>query len=335
MRRFEHGGLLSTNTYAISSQLRVLARDIGVNLPSALRRAGLPADWLHHTGRRVSIPEFHAFCDGMCKEIGEEALPLAVAENLRVEAFDPAMFASLCSPNLNHAACRLAQYKPILGPIRIIVDQTDTTTTITMRWPVEHPPPAGFGRMEVLWWVALARLATRTRIRPVAACGPQIADYTDYLGIEMTTAPEWSVTFSALDAARPFLTANDAMWQFFEPDLRRRLDEVTESTSTTERVRAALLELLPAGDGSMAAVARTLCTSKRTSQRRLAEENTSFQGILNETRESLARYYLENSDLPASEISFLLGYADPNSFYRAFQSWTGTTPETLRTRQAG
>jgi AraC-like DNA-binding protein len=32
----------------------------------------------------------------------------------------------------------------------------------------------------------------------------------------------------------------------------------------------------------------------------------------------------------SAEISFLLGYDDPNSFTRAFHHWTGTTPEAFR-----
>ena len=70
--------------------------------------------------------------------------------------------------------------------------------------------------------------------------------------------------------------------------------------------------------------------STRTLQRHLKNEGTSFQAALNETRESLARHYLMNSAMSAGEISFLLGYEDPNSFYRAFRSWTGLTPDKLR-----
>ncbi len=70
--------------------------------------------------------------------------------------------------------------------------------------------------------------------------------------------------------------------------------------------------------------------SRRSLQRSLREEETSFRKILSDTRERLARHYLSHSDMAAAEISFLLGYDDPNSFFRAFRSWTGTTPESLR-----
>ncbi len=42
--------------------------------------------------------------------------------------------------------------------------------------------------------------------------------------------------------------------------------------------------------------------------------------------------YLSNRDLNTEEISFLLAFRDPNSFYRAFQDWTGMTPLQARTR---
>lgn len=139
-----------------------------------------------------------------------------------------------------------------------------------------------------------------------------------------------SIGFTATDANRPFLTANDAMWQIFEPDLRKRLGELDADASTAERVRSALLELLPGGQSGIEAVAARLSMGKRTLQRRLEEEGGNFRSLVNDTREALARHYLTQTDLSAGEIGFLLGFEDPNSFFRAFHAWTGTTPEAVR-----
>ncbi|WP_198664541.1 helix-turn-helix transcriptional regulator [Jiangella endophytica] len=95
-------------------------------------------------------------------------------------------------------------------------------------------------------------------------------------------------------------------------------------------MRAALTETLQAGDASIGAVIGQLATSARTLQRQLSQEGTSFQAILAGTREGLARHYLTSGDLRTSEIAFLLGYDDTNSFYRAFKGWTGTTPDAVR-----
>jgi AraC-like DNA-binding protein len=80
----------------------------------------------------------------------------------------------------------------------------------------------------------------------------------------------------------------------------------------------------------MEAVANKLAVSKRTLQRRLNEESTTFNNELNKPRESLARHYLAKSEMSGGQISFLLGFEDPNSFFRAFHSWTGLTPNQMR-----
>jgi AraC-like DNA-binding protein len=97
-----------------------------------------------------------------------------------------------------------------------------------------------------------------------------------------------------------------------------------------QRVRAALLEALPSGLVTMDAVASKLAVSRRTLQRRLANEGTSFVDLVRATRESLARHYLQRTDLPMSEIAFLLGFSEPRSFYRAFREWTGRSPDHVR-----
>ena len=120
------------------------------------------------------------------------------------------------------------------------------------------------------------------------------------------------------------------MWQFFEPELRKRLSDMEAESSYAHRVRSALFKLLPSGLSSIDDVANNLAVSKRTLQRYLSNEKTNFQKELNTTREKLARHYLSNSTYSGAEISFLLGFEDPNSFVRAFRTWTGETPEQVR-----
>ena len=77
-------------------------------------------------------------------------------------------------------------------------------------------------------------------------------------------------------------------------------------------------------------MARKLATSSRTLQRRLKEEGETYQAVLNRTREELASHYLAKTDLASAEIAYLLGYEDPNCFFRAYHDWTGTTPAQAR-----
>ncbi len=95
-------------------------------------------------------------------------------------------------------------------------------------------------------------------------------------------------------------------------------------------MHAVLLELLPSGEATIEAVAGRLALSKRTLQRRLTDERESFRTVLNRTREGLARHYLAKTDISGGEIAFLLGFEDPNSFFRAFHEWTGQTAESVR-----
>lgn len=63
--------------------------------------------------------------------------------------------------------------------------------------------------------------------------------------------------------------------------------------------------------------------SARALQRRLADEGATFQRQLSSTRETPAEHYLASTDMIAAEVTYLLGYAELNSFTRAFSAWTG------------
>ena len=117
---------------------------------------------------------------------------------------------------------------------------------------------------------------------------------------------------------------------FFEPNLQRSLIQLDEDATVSEKVKAILLENLPAGLCTIEDVAQRLAMSKRTLQRLLLEEQTNFKTLLDTTRQSLAQHYLEKSSMSTGEISFLLGFQEHNSFSRAFKNWTGNTPQEYR-----
>ena len=91
-----------------------------------------------------------------------------------------------------------------------------------------------------------------------------------------------------------------------------------------------LKRLLSGSRPDLVMVAKELGMSDRTLQRRITDEGSTFRQLLNETRHELTRQYLVDPEVEISEAAFLVGYEDPNSFYRAFRSWEGTTPAEWR-----
>ena len=132
------------------------------------------------------------------------------------------------------------------------------------------------------------------------------------------------------DADRSFLTSNEGLWSAFEPELRTRLAQLDASVTVGQRVRSVLLEALPGGGIEMEDVARRVGMSRRTLQRHLESEGLTYTDLLQSTRHALAEHYLVKTDLPVAEISFLLGFEEPNSFFRAFRGWCSQSPERFR-----
>lgn len=77
-------------------------------------------------------------------------------------------------------------------------------------------------------------------------------------------------------------------------------------------------------------VARALRTSARTLQRRLGEEGSSFQELVESVRSESARELLADQRRSVGQVAFELHYADVSGFVRAFRRWTGATPGEFR-----
>jgi len=65
-------------------------------------------------------------------------------------------------------------------------------------------------------------------------------------------------------------------------------------------------------------------------RKRLYRAETSYKNIVLETRMGLARHYLESTPLSIQEIAYLLDYAQPGPFSRAFKKYYGFPPRNAR-----
>lgn len=322
--------------YLLPAGTGLLLHDAGVSTRNVLARAGLPQDLL--TGGAVRLPpeSYFRLWSAIEDEADDPSLPIRLGNAFTVHAFDPLIFAATCSRNFDVAIERIATYKRLVGPMRISTIQGEDRMVVEFEWPGGLPIPTLLAVSELAFVAALIRFATRSPVRPlrVVTVAPPLdaAPFREYFGVAIERGFAHSIAFSSADSSRPFLTVNDNMWADFEPRLRLRLADLDRDTMITTRVRAALLDLLPAGETSIGAAARELAMSSRTLQRRLRFEGTTFQEVLGETRHSLARHYVCDTELPNDDVAFLLGYRQTRSFLRAFSEWTGGAPGEYRRR---
>ena len=99
------------------------------------------------------------------------------------------------------------------------------------------------------------------------------------------------------------------------------------------RVRDLLRDALPT-NLALEEVADRLHLSPRTLHRRLEEEGSSFRIIKEATRRDIAYARLTKTGQSIARIAADLGYADTSTFYRAFVSWSGVSPDRFRQQLA-
>jgi len=96
------------------------------------------------------------------------------------------------------------------------------------------------------------------------------------------------------------------------------------------RVREIVRRLLPTGQVGIDLVAESLNLHRRTLQRRLDAEDTSFVVLVDSVRRELAVRYLAEDDMLFNQAASLLGYTEQSAFNRACQRWFATTPRKYR-----
>lgn len=326
---------MQSRGYKITPFLTQACKTLGFGPARVLARAGLPVDYLAHEGRGLDAAAWFAVLEALITEAGDPDRAMELGRALAAGPLHPALIAFSASPDIRTGLHRVALFKPLIAPVTLAIKEQAGVLSIMLTHAEQATglPPAT-AIMEVSYFLELLRMFASEQITPHSVTLPAQVQITDafrrFAGCEVSFGDRAEFTLRAADASLPIISADTAVYRAIEQELMARLTSRSGAVGMTDRVRREIRDMLPSGRVSAEAVAGRLRVSTRSLQRKLKDEGTSFQAILDETRAALALIYLRDRKLSTEETSFLLAYRDPNSFYRAFSDWTGMTPAEAR-----
>jgi len=161
-----------------------------------------------------------------------------------------------------------------------------------------------------------------------------IVDYANILGCPVKFGSEWdAVIYAEETTCLPVKGADAKLLEILQATCLKLLGPTPESRDVIREVRRLIIERLPRGAANIDSIAEELKMSGKTLERRLAYRGQSFSNLLDGTRLSTARHYLEETEMRLTQVAQLAGYTEPAALVRAFKRWTGETPMKFRDRQ--
>ncbi|AIL61754.1 AraC-like transcriptional regulator QhpR [Pseudomonas alkylphenolica] len=308
------------------------ATEQGLHASQLLSEVGLPTDAQDHLDCVIPYSQFNALLELGTKRSGNPLFGLEFGLHQGVAILGNLLYVIQNASTVGEALKALRQYFHIHnsgaeihlelfgGQARLSYEITVGDVT-SVRPDVELALAVGQQLMQSLLGRRWRPSALQFRHSAMAA----VADYRRLLGI----SPRFDCPYNAwvFDAALleiPLSAADEHLQQL----VKQHIEELSQLSlqELPAFVQKLLRDMLPHGKVKIEQVAAYMMISQRSLQRYLLEENTSFQELLDQTRQSLSSRYLCDSSINMTQVAGLLGYADLSAFSRAFTRWNGLSP---------
>ena len=329
---FEHTSLAATS----SALVEALAL-YGCDAEALFRRAGVDIEAIRRPGARYRFSEILRLWDQVREETGDPAVGIAVGQRIRPSAVHSLGLAFISSPSVLEALRRFQRYARVTSTL-LHVDIEDKGDAVRLA-ACENDPQHQFAPEAIDTGLSAVVGFCRSMLSPhfapleVALARPdngRIDRYIEFFKCPIRfAAGENAMYFDAATVSAPapagnreIAYANDRVTEQYLASLDPRLLQ--------DKVREILVTMLPSGEVSQRAVAKSLHRSVSALQRQLKSEGVTYRQILEDTRARLARELIEEQRYSLSQISYLLGFSDQANFSRAFKRWTGKSPSESR-----
>ncbi|AOH86466.1 AraC family transcriptional regulator [Sphingomonas panacis] len=310
----------------------------GMSPVAVLRQARLPVTLHLDTGRFVSTAQFFSLWNALSDLSGDRDYWLRFVQATESVGHQPMFVAACLGSDFRDGIGRVARFKQFTMPERIAVEERGSEVHIRKRWfYAEGLEPDLSVDVSFAFLLSLGRRGTGQRLTPLrlelTRSSAPTAGQNSFFGCPIVYEKADDVlVLKASDLDLPFPGHNAELIDILTPALEESLGRLKPRSSFSEQVKAVLKRGFASGRPEVSAVARDLGTSERTLQRRITDEGGSFRALVQEARKELGRKLLAEPYADVAEVACILGFQDTTSFYRAFRSWEGVTPQVWRSR---
>lgn len=307
-------------------------RSAGLAPPKILRAAGLPSSLHLDASSTLSTTQLFAIWKALETVAEDPAVALRLLQGADRCGHQPAFISALYASDFRDAIQRIERFKR-MGACEVFrTEEASGQWTIIKEWPfATEAEPAVSVDLSFMFLLELGRRGAGRRITPARIeyqrAGPANRNLEDYYGAPLVFgASRNAMIFHAEDLAATFPGHSPEFLDLVTPGLAAAFAEIHESHTIADRVKSVLKRSLASGRPEVAYVARDLGMSERTLQRRITDEATTFRTLLSDARRELSQQLLADPAIHIDEVTYLLGYQDTTSFYRAFKDWAGVSP---------
>jgi AraC-like DNA-binding protein len=313
----------------------------GLDAGAIGREAGVDLSRIPGPTERIEIDRADAILRRAADMIPNPAFGLFAARCWHPANLGVLGHAWLSSSTLRTGLRRLERYWRIVGE-RATTRIQDTKQGVKVayrRKPGDPVVTAVVTDMALAVVLDMCRMNAGAALRPIAVTlrrrEPPHADiYERFYGSPVRFgAEDDALVLATRDVDRPLPSSNRQLAAMFDRLLTEALGRLDKG-DVVARCRASVLEQLPSGEMTEEEMAKGLHMSRRTLQRKLADAETTYLKLVDDTRRDLALRYIEDPRRSITDIAFTLGFSQHSAFTRAFKRWTGVAPTEFRAQSA-
>lgn len=333
--------LLGDASIAALRQYLRAARAQNLPIESLLDEIGLSHALAESNESKISGADFQRVIHALCNLSRSPVFGLETGDYVEPGSYSVLGYITMSCATLGEAIERIAPYEKLVGDMGLtrvrLVDNN-----IHIIWQCAYTDPTVRPQMVdniFASWINFGRwLSDTAKVAPIEVRLERRSPAPEY---NSAYQQRWQcpVIFDAADN-RIIVDRNllDTPLRQPDPSLRRTLEaharsqmaDMSDDIALLTRVRNAIRRQLLQGVTRQDLIAEQLGMTTRTLQRKLSQEDASYQILLDDVRQASAEDYLINSAISIPEIAHRLGFSETTSFHRRFKARTGITPGEFR-----